>query len=86
MPGSTPRATSIRTRIRYLSTIACMLTALTAVGILASGHLIHGALLMLGAMLLLPGSVLGRRHRQHLNEATLAPSTPAPPRRWRKAA
>lgn len=86
MPGSTLHPTSIRKRLRYLTTIACALTALTAVGILASGHVIHGALLMLGAMLLLPSSIFGRRHRQHLSEATLASSTPAPPRRWRKAA
>ncbi|TAK92954.1 MAG: hypothetical protein EPO09_14200 [Aquabacterium sp.] len=86
MPGSMPHTTSIRKRLRYLTTLACALTALTAVGILASGHVIHGALLMLGAMLLLPGSIFGRRHRQHLSEAALASSTPAPPRRWRKAA
>lgn len=86
MPGSMPHTASIRKRIRYLTTLACALTALTAIAILASGHVIHGALLMLGAMLLLPGSILGRRHRQHLNEVALAPSTPAQPRRWRKAA
>lgn len=86
MPGSTPRQSSIRKRIRYLGTIACALTCLAALIILANGHVIHGALLMLGAGLLLPGTVLGRRHRQHLSEATLASSTPAQPRRWRKAA
>lgn len=86
MPGSSLRPTSIRKRIRYLTTIAFALTAITALAILASGHVVHGALLMLGAMLLLPGSIFGRRHRQHLSEAALASSTPAPPRRWRKAA
>ena len=87
MPGSKLRPTSIRKRIRYLTTIAFALTAITALAILANGHVIHGALLMLGAMLLLPGSIFGRRHRQHhLSEATMASSAPAPPRRWRKAA
>ena len=86
MPGSTLRPTSIRKRIRYLTTTAFVLTAITALAILANGHVIHGALLMLGAMLLLPGSIFGRRHRQHLTEAALASSTPAAPRRWRKAA
>jgi hypothetical protein len=86
MPGSTPRPTSIRKRIRYLNTSACALTALAALAILASGHVIHGALLMLAAALLLPGSIWGRRHRQHMSEAALLPSAPAVARRWRKAA
>lgn len=86
MPGSTLHPTSIRKRIRYLTTIALMLTAITALAILANGHVIHGALLMLGASLLLPGSIFGRRHRQHLSEEALASREPTAQSRWRKAA
>lgn len=76
MPGSLFRPTSVRTRLRQLTTLACILTALAALAALGYGHLIHGALLMLGAFSLVPGSVLGRRHRLHRHRVTqdLTPS------------
>lgn len=64
MPGSLSRSTSVRTRLRQLTTLACALTLLAALAALSYGHLVHGTLLMLGALTLLPGSLWGRRHRQ----------------------
>jgi hypothetical protein len=86
MPGSTPRPTSIMKRVRYLTTLTCVLTALVAMGALSNGHLIHGALLMLAAMVLIPGSIWGRRHRLHATQPSVASAALAVARRWRKAA
>jgi hypothetical protein len=89
MLGSTPRPTSIRKRVRYLTTLTCVLTALVALGVLANGHVIHSALLMLATMVLIPGSIWGRRHRMHAAQpivATVASAALAVARRWRKAA
>ena len=86
MPGSLLRPTSIRKRLRYLTTAAFVLTVLAAMATLVNGHVVHGALMLLAAMALLPGSIWGRRHRQHPRVATLATTLSAAPRRWRKAA
>lgn len=86
MPGSLFRPTSVRTRLRQLTTLACLLTALAALATLSWGHLIHGALLMLGAVALVPGSVWGRRHRRARRmSADLTPSQ-LQAQAWRKAA
>lgn len=87
MPGSLSRPTSVRKRIRHLTTLACVLACTAGLLTLLSGHVIHGALLMLGGLVLVPGSIWGRRHKRHLLAApVLATSAPAATRRWRKAA
>lgn len=65
MPGSLPRQKSPWTRTRHWTTLACALCTLAGLIALVGGHLIHGALLLLAAGVLLPGSVLGRRHKRH---------------------
>lgn len=87
MPGSLPRPTSARRRIRHLTTLACVLACAAGLLTLLSGHVIHGALLMLAGLVLVPGSIWGRRHKQHQLDATLLATSSAPAtRRWRKAA
>ena len=66
MPATQSRKTSIRTRIRHITTMCCVLACLAGIVALAYGHVIHGALLMLGALLLVPGTIWGRRRRPHL--------------------
>jgi hypothetical protein len=51
--------------LRQFTTLACVLIALAALTALGFGHLIHGTLLMLGALSLVPGSVWGSRHRRY---------------------
>lgn len=87
MPGSLPRTTSARKRIRHLTTLACVLACAAGLLTLLSGHLIHGALLMLGALVLVPGSIWGRRHKRQPLDVGLLTAEGAPvARRWRKAA
>lgn len=87
MPGSLPRPTSVRKRIRHLTTLACVLACAAGLLTLLSGHLIHGALLMLGGLALVPGSIWGRRHKRQPRDASLLTAEGAPvARRWRKAA
>lgn len=87
MSGFHPRSTSfsIRKRIRVLTTLACLLMGCVGIGVLAGGHLVHGGLMLAASVLLLPGTVWGRRHRLHLTQAALASNEPAE-RRWRRAA
>lgn len=87
MPGSLSRPTSARKRIRHLTTLACVLACAAGLLTLLSGHVIHGALLMLAGLVLVPGSIWGRRRKQHRLDATLLAASSAPAtRRWRKAA
>lgn len=87
MPGSLSRPTSARKRIRHLTTLACVLACTAGLLTLLSGHAIHGALLMLAGLVLVPGSVWGRRHKPHHLDAALQATSSAPAtRRWRKAA
>lgn len=87
MPGSLPRTTSVRKRIRHLTTLACVLACAAGLLALLSGHVAHGALLMLAGLVLVPGSIWGRRHkRQPLDAGLLTPEGVPAARRWRKAA
>lgn len=87
MPGSLPRPTSVRKRIRQLTSLACVLACMAGLLALASGHVIHGALLLLGGLVLVPGSIWGRRHKHHVADASLSePHSVPTTRRWRKAA
>ena len=66
MPALQSSKTSVRTRLRQLTTMCCVLAALGGVLGLAGGHVIHGALMVLGAVLLVPGTIWGRRRQPHL--------------------
>jgi len=87
MPGSLPRQKSPWKRTRHWTTLACTLCALAGLIALGGGHLIHGALLLLAAGVLLPGSVLGRRHKRHpAPEFGAARPGSQAASKWRKAA
>lgn len=87
MPGSLPRQKSPWKRTRHWTTLACALCALAGLTALVGGHLIHGALLLLAAGVLVPGSVLGWRHRRHpAPERDTAQPGNQTASKWRKAA
>jgi hypothetical protein len=64
MTGSRSLPTQVWRRSRYWATAACGIALLGGLLALASGHVIHGALLLLAALALVNGSVFGRRHRR----------------------
>lgn len=88
MPGSYPVTRSVWRRTRYWTTLACTLAAVAGMLSLASGHSMHGALLLLAALVLFNGSVFGRRGRRHLHEDLSAAEQAQADatRKWRKAA
>jgi hypothetical protein len=53
---------------------------------LVLGHHVHGTLLLLAALALLPGSVFGRRGKRHVAHAQAEPIQAEQARKWRKAA
>jgi hypothetical protein len=54
---------------------------------LAAGHPLHGWLLILGGLMLVKGTVFGRRGRRQLREHEVAvQQTATASRKWRKAA
>jgi len=63
MPASRNLPTKVWRRSRYWATAACCITLVGGLWALASGHVIHGALLLLAALTLVKGSVWGRRGR-----------------------
>lgn len=87
MPGSLPRPTSVRKRVRYLTSLACVLACTAGLLVFASGHPLHGVLLFLGGLVLAPGSIWGRRYKHHLADTRLiTPHGGSTSRRWRKLA
>lgn len=88
MPGSSPVTRSVWRRTRYWTTLACALAAVAGVLSLASGHNMHGALLLLAALVLRNGSVFGRRGRRHLHAdmPAVEQAQADAARKWRKAA
>jgi hypothetical protein len=52
---------TLRRRLRWGTTAACVITAVAGLMALEGGHAIHGGLLLLAAGVLLKGSVWNRR-------------------------
>ena len=63
MMGSRVGQKSLRQRLRYGTTVACVAGAAGGVLALLAGHSLHGGLLLLGSVVLLKGSVLGQGGR-----------------------
>jgi hypothetical protein len=72
-------------RSRLWTTGACMASLMLALGLLLSGHLAHGALLMLVPVFLFKHSSLGRR-KVSAGQAWQPAASAAEHRKWRKAA
>lgn len=75
-PGRTGRSPWRSTR--YWTTFACLTTLVTGLITLAAGHPLHGWLLVLGSLMLVKGTVWGRRSRRRAGMPMLAPLQ-APP-------
>lgn len=88
MPRSSPVTRSMWRRTRYWTTLACALAAMAGLLSLARGHNVHGALLLLAALVLFNGSVFSRRGRRHLHDDLSAAEQAQADtnRKWRKAA
>lgn len=55
---------SLRHRMRVMTTATCVLTGMVGLWSLASDRPVHGVLAMVASMLLLQGSVWGRKARR----------------------
>lgn len=88
MSGSLPRQTSLRQRTRYWTTLACVLAGMSGLLTMLAGHSVHGALLLLAGLVLVKGSIWGRRGKRHAGSEPVAPGSAesANSRKWRKAA
>lgn len=64
MDGQRPQPLSLRQRLRYATTLACASMALIGLWGLLNERPAHGALAMAAALLLVQGSVLGRKARR----------------------
>jgi len=86
MPAS--RSHSPWRRTRYWTTLACVSAVLAGLLTLAAGHPLHGWLMILGGLMLVKGTVFGRRGRRHLreHEAAMQQTAASAGRKWRKAA
>lgn len=89
MPAPQPPASSPWRRTRYWTTSACIAGVAAGLLTLAAGHPMHGWLLILGGLMLVRGTVFGRRGRRHHPHAhghgEAAVASPNS-RKWRKAA
>lgn len=88
-PPPSPRPSPWR-RTRYWTTLACLVALVAGLLTLAAGHPVHGWLMVLASLVLVKGSVWGRRGRRHEPMPALtaqakskAAGTTA---KWRKAA
>lgn len=89
MTGQKPRSTSLLKRTRYWTTFACVTAWLAGILTLWAGHPIHGALMLVAALVLVKSSVFGRRKKSSLPLADASMPTPAsqvPSGKLRKAA
>lgn len=86
MPAS--RSTSPWRLTRYWTTFACVAAVLAGLLTLSAGHLMHGWLLILAGLMLVKGTVFGRRSRrpQREHEVAAQQSAATADRKWRKAA
>ncbi|MFT3857604.1 MAG: hypothetical protein QM742_08945 [Aquabacterium sp.] len=76
-------------RTRYWTTLACLTALVAGLLTLAAGHPMHGWLMMLGALMLVKGTIWGRRSRRHTEMPMLAEhvdTEAAAPRKWREVA
>lgn len=73
---------------RYWTSLACVTALVAGLLTLAAGHPMHGWLMVLGALMLVRGTVWGRRSRRYAEMPMLteAPQPTQASRKWRKAA
>lgn len=89
MPTARTRSGSSPWRFtRHWTTIACLSALAAGLLTLAAGHPMHGWLLVLGSVMLVKGTVRGRRGRRRSDVMPMLTEPPrdADHRRWRKAA
>lgn len=91
MTGQKPRSTSLLRRTRHWTTFACVTAWLAGIMTLWAGHPIHGALMLVAALVLVKSSVFGRRRkstRAHSTQTSTAVAQhhPGQARKLRKAA
>lgn len=77
---------------RYWTTLACLTSLIAGLMTLSAGHPLHGWLMVLASLVLVKGTVWGRRSRRHTDlpmvaaDAVKATSASGNSRKWRKAA
>ncbi|MFZ2297643.1 MAG: hypothetical protein A3G29_12110 [Burkholderiales bacterium RIFCSPLOWO2_12_FULL_64_99] len=64
MDGTRPHPLSLRQRLRQVTTLACALMALLGLWSLLSARPAHGVLALAASLLLVQGSVWGRKARR----------------------
>ena len=64
MNGTRPHPLSLRERMRLITTGACLLMALLSLWSLLSARPVHGALALAASLLLVQGSIWGRKARR----------------------
>ena len=64
MNGTRPHPLSLRERMRLITTGACVLMALLGLWSLLSARPVHGALALAASLLLVQGSIWGRKARR----------------------
>lgn len=64
MNGTRPHPLSLRERMRLITTGACVLMALLSLWSLLSARPVHGALALAASLLLVQGSIWGRKARR----------------------
>lgn len=64
MNHSTHQSPSLRQRMRLMTTATCVLTGMVGLWSLASNRPVHGVLALAASVLLLQGSVWGRKARR----------------------
>jgi hypothetical protein len=93
MPASQARSRSPWQRTRYWTTFACLVAVAAGLLTLAAGHPMHGWLMILGGLMLVRGTVFGKRGRRirlhahgpgHGQTAAIGSNNNS--RKWRKAA
>lgn len=64
MPSAQPRPHSPWKLSRYWTTLACVTALVAGMLTLVAGHPLHGGLMLLGSLLLVKGTIWGRRGRR----------------------
>ncbi len=64
MNGTRPHSLSLRQRMRLITTAACALMALLGLWSLLSARPLHGMLALAASLLLVQGSIWGRKARR----------------------